>query len=429
MLQIINMNKYQHFFYDYFKELSFTDTSAKYMNMLLLFVIALVGIFIVDLIVRTILRFISARIASTTKSNFDDLLISNRVPANTAHVPALYLVHESIPIVFHDFENLHIILEKTTTIIAIILGLWIVRSLLNTLKSYFKTLPRLKDKPIDSYIQVFMIFAWSAGILLAIAVVIELSLTKFIAGFGTISAIILLIFKDTILGFVASIQVAINDMVRIGDWITFEKYGADGDVIEINLATVKVQNWDNTITTIPTYAMISDSFKNWRGMTNSDGRRIKRHMLIKQNSIKYLTDEDIERLKGIQIIESYLTNMQQKIEQYNTANNADKSLLINGRNLTNVGVFRKFIQTYLEQHSAINDQMLLMARQLQPTAEGIPIEIYCFSKDKRWQNYEYVMSDLFDHFLAAVPYFDLEIFEFPDNSTFKSLSNKGNVNL
>ncbi|WP_027879015.1 mechanosensitive ion channel family protein [Mesoflavibacter zeaxanthinifaciens] len=423
------MNKYQHFFYDYFKELSFTDTSAKYMNMLLLFVIALVGIFIVDLIVRTILRFISARIASTTKSNFDDLLISNRVPANTAHVPALYLVHESIPIVFHDFENLHIVLEKITTIIAIILGLWIVRSLLNTLKSYFKTLPRLKDKPIDSYIQVFMIFAWSAGILLAIAVVIELSLTKFIAGFGTISAIILLIFKDTILGFVASIQVAINDMVRIGDWITFEKYGADGEVTEINLATVKVQNWDNTITTIPTYAMISDSFKNWRGMTNSDGRRIKRHMLIKQNSIKYLTDEDIERLKGIQIIESYLTNMQQKIEQYNTANNADKSLLINGRNLTNVGVFRKFIQTYLEQHSAINDQMLLMARQLQPTAEGIPIEIYCFSKDKRWQNYEYVMSDLFDHFLAAVPYFDLEIFEFPDNSTFKSLSNKGNVNL
>lgn len=423
------MNKYQHFFYDYFKELSFTDTSAKYMNMLLLFVIALVGIFIVDLIVRTILRFISARIASTTKSNFDDLLISNRVPANTAHVPALYLVHESIPIVFHDFENLHIILEKITTIIAIILGLWIVRSLLNTLKSYFKTLPRLKDKPIDSYIQVFMIFAWSAGILLAIAVVIELSLTKFIAGFGTISAIILLIFKDTILGFVASIQVAINDMVRIGDWITFEKYGADGEVTEINLATVKVQNWDNTITTIPTYAMISDSFKNWRGMTNSDGRRIKRHMLIKQNSIKYLTDEDIERLKGIQIIESYLTNMQQKIEQYNTANNADKSLLINGRNLTNVGVFRKFIQTYLEQHSAINDQMLLMARQLQPTAEGIPIEIYCFSKDKRWQNYEYVMSDLFDHFLAAVPYFDLEIFEFPDNSTFKSLRNKEKVNL
>ena len=318
---------------------------------------------------------------------------------------------------------MHIILEKVVAIIAIVLGLWIVRSLLNTLKSYFKTLPRLKDKPIDSYIQVFMIFAWITGFLLAIVVITDLSLWNFLKGFGAVSAIILLIFKDTILGFVASIQVAINDMVRIGDWITFEKYGADGDVIEINLATVKVQNWDNTITTIPTYAMISDSFKNWRGMTNSDGRRIKRHMLIKQTSIKYLTNEDIERLKDIQILKGYLTHMQQKLDQYNTVNNADKSLLINGRNLTNVGVFRKFIQTYLEQHSAINDEMLLMARQLQPTAQGIPIEIYCFSKDKRWENYEYVMSDLFDHFLAAVPYFDLEIFELPDNSTFKNFNN------
>ena len=417
------MNQYTHYFYDIFKDLNFTVSSAKYMNMLVLFVIAFVGIFIIDLVIRTILRFISARIASSTKSNFDDLLITNRVPANTAHVPALYLAHESIPIVFYDFEYMHIILEKITSIVAIVIGLWIVRSLLNTLKSYFKTLPRLKDKPIDSYIQVFMIFAWTTGFLLAIAVVVELSLTRFIAGFGTVSAIILLIFKDTILGFVASIQVAINDMVRIGDWITFEKYGADGDVIEINLATVKVQNWDNTITTIPTYAMISDSFKNWRGMTNSDGRRIKRHMLIKQTSIKYLTNDDIERLKEIQILKGYLTHMQQKLDQYNTVNNADKSLLINGRNLTNVGVFRKFIQTYLEQHSAINDEMLLMARQLQPTAQGIPIEIYCFSKDKRWENYEYVMSDLFDYFLAAVPYFDLEIFELPDNSTFKTFNN------
>ena len=410
------MIKYAHFFYDYFRQLNFTVTSSKYLNMLALFIIACIVIYVVDLVVRTILRYISARIATSTKSNFDDLLISNRVPANTAHVPALYLAYITIPLVFYDFEFLHDIFRKGISVIGIVLGLWIVRSVLNTFKSYFKTLPRLKDKPIDSYIQVFMIFAWVGGLFLAIAVVSEASLWKFITGFGAASAIVLLIFKDTILGFVASIQVSINDMVRIGDWITFEKYGADGDVIEINLATVKVQNWDNTITTIPTYAMISDSFKNWRGMTNSDGRRIKRHMLIKQTSIKYLTTEDIERLKGIQIIKEYLNNMQQKIEQYNTTNNADKTLLINGRNLTNIGVFRKFIQTYLEQHSAINKNMLLMARQLQPTSQGIPLEIYCFSKDKRWENYEYVMSDLFDHFLAAVPYFDLELFELPDNS-------------
>ena len=414
------MIKYAHFFYDYFIDLGVSKITSKYLNLLVLLIVTLVVILLLDLLIRKVLRLLSAKVASTTKSNFDDLLIANRVPRNIAHIPALYLAIESIPLVFNDFENLHVFFEKLMQVAGIILGLWIVRSLLNTLKNYFKTLPRLRDKPIDSYIQVFMIFAWVVGAGLALAVIIGGdSLWKFITGFGAATAIILLIFKDTILGFVASIQVSINDMVRIGDWITFEKFGADGDVIEINLATVKVQNFDNTITTIPTYALISDSFKNWRGMTNSDGRRIKRHMLIKQTSIKYLNTEDIERLKKIEIIAVYLNTMQDKIDNFNTSHTIDKSVLINGRNLTNIGVFRKFIQTYLEQHSAINNDMLLMARQLQPTAQGIPLEIYCFTKDKRWESYEYVMSDLFDHFLAAVPYFDLELFELPNDTSFK----------
>ncbi|MGB6268328.1 MAG: mechanosensitive ion channel domain-containing protein [Olleya sp.] len=411
------MIKYAHFFYDHFRDLGLDRDTSKYLNMLILLIIAIIVILLIDIIIRKILRIISAKIAVRTKSNFDDLLITNRVPRNVAHIPALYVALASIPIVFKDFKNVHLFFEKSIQIAGIILGLWIVRSLLNTLKNYFKTLPRLRDKPIDSYIQVFMIFAWLFGIVLALGVIVGGdSLWKIITGFGAATAIILLIFKDTILGFVASIQVSINDMVRIGDWITFEKYGADGDVIEINLATVKVQNWDNTITTIPTYALISDSFKNWRGMTNSDGRRIKRHMLIKQTSIKYLTKDDVERLKKIEILSTYLTTMQDKLNHYNTSHNVDKSLLINGRNMTNIGVFRKFIQTYLEQHSAINKNMLLMARQLQPTAQGIPLEVYCFSKDKRWENYEYVMSDLFDHFLAAVPYFELELFELPSDT-------------
>ncbi|WP_281846388.1 mechanosensitive ion channel family protein [Olleya namhaensis] len=414
------MIKYAHFFYDYFIGLGVSKVTSKYLNLLVLLIVTLVVILLLDLLIRKVLRLLSAKVASTTKSNFDDLLIANRVPRNIAHIPALYLAIESIPLVFNDFENLHVFFEKLMQVAGIILGLWIVRSLLNTLKNYFKTLPRLRDKPIDSYIQVFMIFAWVVGAGLALAVIIGGdSLWKFITGFGAATAIILLIFKDTILGFVASIQVSINDMVRIGDWITFEKFGADGDVIEINLATVKVQNFDNTITTIPTYALISDSFKNWRGMTNSDGRRIKRHMLIKQTSIKYLNTEDIERLKKIEIISVYLNTMEDKINSFNVSHTIDKSVLINGRNLTNIGVFRKFIQTYLEQHSAINNDMLLMARQLQPTAQGIPLEIYCFTKDKRWESYEYVMSDLFDHFLAAVPYFDLELFELPNDTSFK----------
>ncbi|RLJ68855.1 miniconductance mechanosensitive channel [Lacinutrix venerupis] len=408
------------FFYDYYEVFGFNETAAKYLNMFTLLIIALCVIYFVDKIITKTLRVASVRIAEHTKSPFDDLLLANKVPRNVAHIFPLILALNLLPIIFADFGYIESPVRKLLQVTFIVLVLWIVRSVLHTIEDFLKTLPSLRDKPIDSYIQVFMIFAWIVGAFAAIAVFTNLSIIKFITGFGAASAIILLIFKDTILGFVASIQVSINDMVRIGDWITFEKYGADGDVTEINLATVKVQNFDNTITTIPTYAMISDSFKNWRGMTNSDGRRIKRHLMIKQDSIKYLTTEDIERLKNVQLISSYLSGMQEKIDKYNTENNIDKTLLLNGRNLTNIGVFRKYIQTYLENHSAINKEMLLMARQLQPTTQGVPLEIYAFSKDKRWENYEYVMSDLFDHFLAAVPFFELEIFELPSSKSFQA---------
>lgn len=202
-------------------------------------------------------------------------------------------------------------------------------------------------------------------------------------------------------------------MVRIGDWITFDKYGADGDVIEITLATVKVQNFDRTITTIPTYALISDSFKNWRGMQNSDGRRIKRALIIRQKSAKFLSDEKVESLKRIQLIRTYLETRGEKIAFYNEQHEIDRQLPVNGRNLTNIGVFRKYVQSYLENHAAINKDMTLMVRQLSPSTEGIPLEIYAFCSDKRWENYEYIMADIFDHLLAAVSYFDLEVYEWP----------------
>ena len=197
-----------------------------------------------------------------------------------------------------------------------------------------------------------------------------------------------------------------------------KKYGADGDVIEINLSTVKVQNFDKTITTIPTYALISDSFKNWRGMENSDGRRIKRALNIKLDSISYLSKDEVDTLKKIDLISSYLETRQSDIETYNIKHNVDKDLLLNGRNLTNIGVFRKYIETYIENHSGTNKEMMIMVRQLAPGTQGIPLEIYAFSSDKRWKNYEYIMADIFDHIIAAVPYFNLEIFELPSNSSF-----------
>lgn len=415
-----NTIDYSHVVYKYLLDAGLSDNLAKYLNMFALLISLLVVVFLADYILRKILVKTFNQFASVSKSNFDDLLVANKVPRNIAHIIPFLIALEFIPSVLIDFDHFETFVEKSLQVFAIVLTLWIIRSLLNTLKSYFKTLSNLKDKPVDSYIQVFMIFAWFGGFMSAIAIITGIPFIKFVTGLGAISAVIILVFKDTIMGFVASIQVSINDMVRIGDWITFEKYGADGDVIEINLATVKVQNFDKTITTIPTYALISDSFKNWRGMVTSEGRRIKRALNIKLDSVAYLSKEQVDSLKKIEIISDYLTTREQDINTYNTNKSVDKSLLLNGRNLTNIGVFRKYVQTYIENHSAINKDMTIMVRQLAPTTQGMPIEIYAFSNDKRWANYEYIMSDIFDHIIAATPYFNLEIFELPSNSSFKA---------
>lgn len=411
----------EHVLYDYLVMTGMSITYAKYLNMIILLFGLLIIAFLVDFIIREIIIKLFAQFAIKTKTNFDNLLVKNKVTRNIAHIIPLILVLELTPSILVDFPVFENSVEKGLQVFAIILTLWIVRSLLNTLKDYFKTLPRLKDKPIDSYIQVIMIFAWLFGILSAFAIITGIAFIKFITTIGAASAIIILVFRDTILGFVASIQVSINDMVRIGDWITFEKYGADGDVTEINLSTVKVQNFDKTITTIPTYALISDSFKNWRGMENSQGRRIKRALNIKLDSIVYLSKNEIDTLKKIDSISSYLENRQLDIETYNREHNINTELLLNGRNLTNIGVFRKYVESYIENHSGTNKEMMIMVRQLAPGAYGVPLEIYAFSSDKRWKNYEYIMADIFDHIIAAVPYFNLEVFELPSNSSFIGL--------
>ena len=415
------MESVKHLLYDYLVEIGVSASVAVYLNMVILLILLFIVIFIVDFIIRRVLRNFFSVLAGRTKSNFDDIMIKNKVPRNIAHIIPLVVTYEFAPMVFSDFPYWESLLEKGLLVFGILLILWLVRSFLNTLKDFLKTLPSFKDKPIDSYIQVFMIFAWVVGIFSAFAILTGISFWKFATSLGAISAVLLLVFRDTILGFVASIQVTINDMVRIGDWISFEKYGADGDVIEINLSTVKVQNWDKTITTIPTYALISDSFKNWRGMMDSGGRRIKRSLNIKLDSVTYLSQPEMDNLKKIHLLTDYLKTKQEQINAYNTEHNIDKSVLLNGRNLTNLGVFRKYIETYTENHSAINSEMMIMARQLSPTTQGIPLEIYAFCTDKRWKNYEYIMSDIFDHIIAAVPYFNLEIFELPNNSNFKDL--------
>jgi len=417
---MMTMEKLSHKIYDYLIDSGLAPEWASYINLAILLVGLLAILFLLDFILRKILVGLFTRLSIKSKTHFDDFLVKNRAPRNIAHIVPLIILFKAVPFVFRDFPVAEPFLLKIIEVIGIFLFLWIVRSLLHTIKDFLKTIPSLKDKPIDSYIQVFMIFAWALGMFFAFSIITGIELWKFFTALGTASAVIILVFRDTIMGFVASIQVSINDMVRIGDWITFDKYGADGDVIEINLATVKVQNFDKTITTIPTYALISDSFKNWRGMTNSGGRRIKRAVLIKQESIRFLEKSDVESLQKIELISEYLKTRSTDIDKYNTEHDVDKSILLNGRNLTNLGIFRKYIDAYLNNHSGVNKEMIIMVRQLDPTSQGIPMEVYAFSNDKRWANYEYIMADIFDHLLAAISYFDLEGFELPSSSNFTS---------
>jgi miniconductance mechanosensitive channel len=350
-------------------------------------------------------------IAKKTKNKFDDFVIENITGQYLFYLIPLLLVYKSVPVILEKYDYWEFLFGKIVGVWIVVLIIMVFRTGLNIFRYYLKLKPRYSDKPIDSFFQVFNIVIWLFGITVIISKIFDINQKDLLTILGAISALIILIFRDTILGFVASVQVAINDMVRIGDWVTMEKFGVDGDVIEINLATVKVRNFDNTTTTIPTYSLISDSFQNWRGMIDSDGRRIKRHILLKASSIRFLEESELINLKKIQLISNYIDKRKYEIDKFNSSNSIDKSIAINGRNLTNLGLFRKYITEYLHNHPGLNKDLIMVCRQLQSTAYGVPLEIYAFSKDKKFENYEYIMSDIFDHIIASVSYFDLEISE------------------
>jgi miniconductance mechanosensitive channel len=410
----MNTRELTRYFYHLFKdEFGLEEQLAINLNLVLNLIITLIIAFIIFKILRVFAENVVHKIAAKSKTDFDDFLVKNKTFLHLSNLLTVNFISVLIPSVLIDFQSAEIYAEKLVSFLTVIFIITLLRSILLTVKDFLKTIDAFKDKPIESYIQVFMIVIWLIGIVILFSIVTDKSLTTLFTGLGALSAVLLLIFKDTILGFVASIQVSVNDTVRIGDWITMEKYGADGDVYEINLASVKVRNFDNTITTIPTYYLISDSFKNWRGMSQSGGRRIKRAVLIKANSIQFLNPDEIAEFKKIKLVSDYVVERSNEINVHNKKVNADKSVLINGRNLTNFGMFRRYVDEYLKQHPSVNKNMMVMSRQLAPTPHGIPLEIYAFSQDKVWINYERIMADIFDHILASIPYFKLEAFEYP----------------
>ena len=351
-----------------FNKLGLSNNASIALEAIIYSLFLLFFLIIIWIIAKKVLTVLFIKVSKLTKTKFDDLLIKNKIPSTLAYFPPILLSIRLFPIILGDLKVINGPVILLMDLLLTFLVISIIRRVLNTLKDFLKTIPNFRDKPIDSYIQVVMIFVWFVGIMVIFSIISGKDVGAFLATLGALSAIILLIFRDTILGFVASIQVTINDMVRIGDWITMKSYNADGDVIEINLSTVKVQNFDKTITTIPTYRLVSDSFVNWRGMNESGGRRIKRSILIKVSSIKFLEDSKLLELKKIERISNYITEKRNEIEAENKTMNINKNLLLNGRNITNIGLFRRYALAYLKSHPEVNKDLTLMVRQLAPTA-------------------------------------------------------------
>jgi miniconductance mechanosensitive channel len=386
----------------------------------LMLLIALILWFLAQQIIN---RFVN-RLVKRTDTNFDDILQEKRVFRKLGHIIPVVVISWLTPVVFTDYPEFIPTANRITSVFNVLIIIRVLHHFINALQVYLAQSHKYHDKPIASYTQLGKILIWAVGTLILASLIIGKNPLYMFTALGAVSAVLILVFKDTILGFIASIQLSVNNMIRIGDWVSIPKYGADGDVIEINLTTVKVRNWDNTISTVPTYSFISDSFKNWRGMQESGGRRIKRAVNLKISSIRLADEEMLQRFEKIELVREYIKDRREQITRHNAENQADtEASIVNGRRMTNIGVFRAYIRNYLSRNSNLNQEMIHMVRQMDPTEHGVPLEIYCFSKIKTWVEYEIIQSDLFDHILAVVPYFDLEVFEVPAGSDFQKLAN------
>ncbi|WP_449539158.1 mechanosensitive ion channel family protein [Ferdinandcohnia sp. Marseille-Q9671] len=392
-------------------------TLARYLSVIIMILfIALICVLANFITKQVIIRIIS-RIVTKSKFTWDDMLLERKVFRRLSHIVPAIIIHQFAG-TFPNYENL---IVMGANIYIILVGLLVINSLLDAANDIYQTYEISKTRPIKGYVQVVKIIIITLGVILIIANLMGESPLILLSGIGALSAVFMLVFKDSLLGLVAGIQLTSNDMVRVGDWIEMPKYGADGDIIDISLNTVKVQNFDKTITTIPSYAMISDSFINWRGMQTSGGRRIKRSLFIDKNSITFCSDEMIEKFKKIHYLSDYITYRENEIEEYNSKNEIDRSNPVNGRALTNIGVFRAYISNYLQHHHGIHKGMTLMVRQLAPTEHGLPIEIYAFTNDIRWDVYETIQADIFDHLFAVAPEFGLRLFQNPSGHDFRAL--------
>lgn len=397
------------------------DTISEYLKFIVIIFLLLILCFFADWVAKKIIINLIQNVVNKTKTDYDDIFIEKKVFHNVAHLVAPLLLDALIPIFFEGYPKWAEFGLTLSHAYIVIVTIAICLSIAKALLVILSRRPFMKDKPIESYLQVVNIAIYVIGGIYLISVLLGRSPVGIFSALGAMSVVLMLVFKDTILGLVASIQLAANNMVKVGDWVEFPKYGADGDVIEIKLQTIKIRNWDKTITTVPTYAFVSDAFKNWRGMEESGGRRIKRSIFIDMNTIKLCDEEMLGRFRKIKYISSYIDDKRKELEDFNNAEGYDLSTVVNGRRITNMGTFRAYVSAYLKNNQNINQDMTFLVRQLQPTEKGLPLEIYVFSKEKSWSVYEGIQADIFDHILSVINEFDLMVFQSPSGKDFQQL--------
>ena len=378
--------------------------------------------FLLFFLVKWILKRFVGGLIRKTKTKYDDFFLGRKLERRIAFLVPIYMIKGLIYIVAPDLDSLNSFIIVCTRIAEVTTYTGILISILDSLSDIYNSFDVSKNKPMKGFLQIAKIFAIMVCILLVIGVMTNKNLGNIFIGLGTLSAVLMLVFKDPILGFVGGITLSANDMVRIGDWIM--KGDADGIVYEVGLTTVKVKNWDNTISTIPTYSLISDPFINWRGMTESGGRRIARSIIIDLDTIKFCTPEMLEKYKRFQLVANYIDKKEAEIAEYNKKNNIDTSTLVNGRRQTNIGIFRAYLTEYLKQNPNLNHNLAILVRQKDPTEFGVPLQIYCYSSKTEWTAYEAIQNDIFDHIYAVVNQFDLKVFQRPSSYSINMLNDK-----
>jgi miniconductance mechanosensitive channel len=372
-------------------------------------------------IVRKIILRAVRHVVVKSKTSWDNALLERKFFKRLSHFAPAVVFYAFSPIFFKGAPGTVHIVQTLSQIYMILIGLLVADAFLNAVLDIYRTFEFSSRMPIRGFLQVIKIILYIFTVIIVLSIILGKSPFVFLGGLGAMTAVLMLVFKDSILGLVAGIQLSTNNMLQIGDWIEVPKFGADGDVIDISLTTVKVQNFDKTISTIPAYALIADTFKNWRGMSESGGRRIKRSIFIDMTSVKFCTPEMTEKFRKIQVLSDYIQRKEKDLAEYNKEHNVDDSILVNGRRMTNLGTFRAYLVAYLRNHPMIHKEMTFLVRHLAPTERGLPIELYVFSSDKVWTNYEAIQADIFDHILAVIPEFELRVFQNPTGSDFQNL--------